>query len=166
MQATDARLLRDTAVPTAVVGVLAVVVSTVMVGLKGFTGSVIGAVIVFLFFGSSLVIISRVAAKAPMLLMNVALATYVGKLIVLAVFMIVFKHTTLFNFRAFGFTILAMTLVWLGAEARAVWQTKLFYVDTDLPTGLVKKAKPVTAFADSETESTAESEPSTLSGGR
>ena len=156
MQAQDARLLRQAAVPTAAAGVLAIVLCSVLVGVKGFVGALIGSIIVLLFFGVSIVVVSRVAHKAPMLLMNAALATYVGKLLVLAVFLIAFKHTTFFNFRAFGFTMAGLTLVWLAAETRAVLKTKLFYVDTDAaPTGLVTKPQPKVVESEAESEPTA-----------
>ena len=155
MQALDARLLRDAAVPTAAVGVGAVVLCSVLVGLKGFTGALIGTLIVLAFFSASILVISRVAQKQPQLLLGYAMLTYLGKILLLSLLFIAFKHTTLFHFRAFGFTMLALTLVWLAAETRAVLKTKIFYADPDaIPDGL----KPVA--------STAESEPTSARGGR
>jgi ATP synthase protein I len=154
MQAIDARLLRGAAVPTAVAGAIAVVLCSVLVGLKGFTGALIGSVIVLAFFSATILIISRVAQKQPELLLGYAMLTYLGKILVLAVLMIAFKHTTLFHFRAFGFTMLALTLVWLAAETRAVLKTKILYVDPDA----IGVSKPAPAPV-SKAESTAESEP-------
>jgi ATP synthase protein I len=163
MQALDARLLRDAAVPTAAVGAIAVVLCSVLVGVKGFTGALIGTAIVLAFFSASILVISRVAQKQPQLLLGYAMLTYLGKVLLLSILFIAFKHTTLFHFRAFGFTMLALTLVWLAAETRAVLKTKIFYADPDaIPEGLKPVSKP-TATA---VVSTAESEPTSARGGR
>jgi ATP synthase protein I len=160
MQAIDARLLRGAAVPTAAAGVIAVVLCSVLVGVKGFTGALIGSAIVLVFFSVTIVVISRVAEKQPQMLLGYAMLTYLGKVLLLAVLMIAFKHTTLFHFRAFGFTMLGLTLVWLAAETRAVLKTKIFYADpAAVPVGLKPVAKAVP-------ESTAESEPTSAHGGR
>ncbi len=166
MQALDARLLRGAAVPTAVAGAIAVVLCSVLVGLKGFTGALIGSVIVLAFFSATIIVLSRVAQKQPQLLLGYAMLTYLGKILLLGVLMIAFKHTTLFHFRAFGFTMLGLTLVWLAAETRAVLKTKIFYADPDaVPDGLKPVAKPAPAAAVTP-ESTAESEPTSARGGR
>jgi ATP synthase protein I len=160
MQAIDARLLRGAAVPTAVAGAIAVVLCTVLVGGKGLVGALLGSVIVLAFFSVTIVIISRVAQKQPQMLLGYAMLTYLGKILFLAVLMIAFKHTTLFHFRSFGFTMLGLTLVWLAAETRAVLKTKIFYADPSaIPDSL--KAKPA---APARPDSTAESEPSPLGG--
>ena len=158
MQAIDARLLRGAAVPTAVAGAIAVVLCTVLVGVKGFTGALIGTAIVLFFFSITIVVISRVAEKQPQMLLSYAMLTYLGKVLLLAVLMIAFKHTTLFHFRSFGFTILGLTLVWLAAETRAVLKTKIFYAD---PSAIPDSLKPA---APKRPESTAESEPSPIGG--
>jgi ATP synthase protein I len=165
MQALDARLLRGAAVPTAAAGAIAVVLCSVLVGLKGFTGALIGSVIVLAFFSASIIVISRVAQKQPQMLLGYAMLTYLGKILLLSVLFIAFKHTTLFHFRAFGFTMLGLTLVWLAAETRAVLKTKIFYADPDaIPDGLKPVAKPATTSV--SPESTAESEPTSARGGR
>jgi ATP synthase protein I len=166
MQALDARLLRGAAVPTAVAGAIAVVLCSVLLGLKGFTGALIGSVIVLAFFSATIIVLSRVAQKQPQMLFGYAMLTYLGKILVLAVLMIAFKHTTLFHFQAFGFTMLGLTLVWLAAETRAVLKTKIFYADPSaVPDGLKSVAKPAPAAAVTP-ESTAESEPTSARGGR
>ena len=92
------------------------------------------------------------------MLLGYAMVTYLGKIFFLAALMIAFKHTTLFHFRSFGFTMLGLTLVWLAAETRAVLKTKIFYAD---PSAIPDSLKPV---APARPDSTAESEPSPLGG--
>lgn len=158
MQAIDARLLRGAAVPTAAAGAIAVVLCAVLVGGKGLIGALLGSVIVLAFFSVTIVVISKVAQKQPEMLLGYAMLTYLGKVVFLAVLMIAFKHTTLFHFRSFGFTMLGLTLVWLAAETRAVLKTKIFYAD---PSAIPDSLKPA---APKRPESTAESEPSSVGG--
>ena len=110
MQAIDARLLRGAAVPTAVAGAIAVVLCAVLVGSKGLIGALLGSVIVLAFFSVTIVVISRVAQSQPQMLLGYAMLTYLGKIFFLAALMIAFKHTTLFHFRSFGFTMLGLTV--------------------------------------------------------
>jgi ATP synthase protein I len=65
--------------------------------------------------------------------MNVALATYLVKIVVLGVFMGIFKNTTLFNTKAFGLTVLACALVWVGFQVRAFLKLKMLYVEPEPP---------------------------------
>jgi len=167
MQAIDARLLRGAAVPTAVAGAVAVVLCSVLVGVKGFTGALLGSLIVLAFFSATIVVLSRVAQKQPQMLLGYAMLTYLGKILLLAVLMIIFKHTTIFHFRSFGFTMLGLTLVWLAAETRAVLKTKIFYADPDaIPDALKPVAAKSPVSATPTPESTAESEPTSARGGR
>ncbi|WP_344663260.1 hypothetical protein [Catenulispora subtropica] len=146
--------------PTAVAGAIAVVLCTVLVGGKGLIGALLGSVIVLAFFSVTIVVISRVAQTKPEMLLGYAMLTYLGKIVFLAVLMVAFKHTTLFHFRSFGFTMLGLTLVWLAAETRAVLKTKIFYAD---PSAMPDSLKLKTA-AQKRPESTAESEPTPLGG--
>ena len=65
---------------------------------------------------------------------------YTAQLLLLFVFMAAFKDTTLFNPKAFAFTLLAATIVWVAAQARAYMKAKILYVDPDS----VKAEKPET----------------------
>lgn len=164
MQATDARLLRGAAVPTAAAGAIAVLLCTVLVGAKGLIGALIGTAIVLAFFSATIIVVSKVAQKQPEMLFGYAMLTYLGKVIMLFGLLALFKHTTLFNFRAFGFTMLGLTMVWLAAETRAVLKAKILYVDPDAAAKPASAPKPAPV---GKTEDTAESEPSTTTrGGR
>lgn len=129
MQATDARLLRGAAVPTVAAGVVAVVVCSIVVGSKGLIGAVLGTALVIAFFSVSIIVVGRTARRQPEILMGVALLTYVVKLLFLAVLLIAFKHTTAFHAKAFAWTIVGCTVVWIAAELITFSKMKLLYVD-------------------------------------
>lgn len=128
---SDARTLLGTAVPTAVAGAIAAVISGVVAGGAGALGAVIATLIVVLFMGIGIVVLQRTAKSFPMLFQAMGLMLYTTQILVLFIFVAVFKDTTLFNPKAFAATIVALTLVWVAAQARAHMKAKIFYVDPD-----------------------------------
>ncbi|MBS2964882.1 hypothetical protein KGA66_17625 [Actinocrinis puniceicyclus] len=129
MQADDVRALRQSAVPTAVVAVACAAVAGAVVGGKGALGAALALLMVTLFFMISTVVVGRAARLGPQSMMVTALATYLVKIIVLAVVTAQFRDTTLFNGRAFGFTAIACVLCWSGFQVRAWMKAKTFYVE-------------------------------------
>ncbi|MEF9885414.1 hypothetical protein [Streptomyces sp. P9-A4] len=129
MPSNDARILLHTAVPTAVVGVLATVISGVIAGGKGAVGAVVGTLVVILFMGIGQVVLQRTAKSLPHLFQAMGLMLYTAQLLVLFIFLALLKNTTLFDFKAFAFTLLATTVVWVAAQARAYMKAKITYID-------------------------------------
>ncbi|AXG80297.1 hypothetical protein [Streptomyces paludis] len=131
MPSNDARTLLHTAVPTAAVGAVAAVVSAVAAAGKGALGAVVGTVVVIVFMGVGLVVLERVAKSMPHMFQSMGLLVYMTQLLVLFVFMAAIKNTTLFNPKAFAFTLVATALVWIAAQARANVTSKTLYVEPD-----------------------------------
>jgi ATP synthase protein I len=129
MQAEDVRALRQSAVPTAVVGVLCAVVSALTAGSKGVLGAALALLTVTLFFTISTVVLSRAARVSPQTMMATALATYLVKILILAVLTAQFKDTTLFNGRAFGLTAIVCVLCWSATQVYTWMKAKTFYVE-------------------------------------
>ncbi|MFD9476095.1 MULTISPECIES: hypothetical protein [Streptomyces] len=131
MLSDDARTLLHTAVPTAAVGVVAAIVSGVVAGGKGAIGAIAATVVVILFMGIGFVILQRTARSLPHLFQMMGLALYTTQILLLFVFVAVFKNTTLFNPRAFAITIVAATLAWIAAQTRAHMKAKILYVEPE-----------------------------------
>ncbi|MFB7460319.1 hypothetical protein [Streptomyces sp. NPDC056188] len=131
MPSNDARILAEAAVPTAAAGAVAAVISGVVAGGKGAIGAVVATVIAILFMGIGLYVLQRTAKSLPHLFQAMGLMLYATQILLLFVFLAVFKHTTLFNPRAFAFTLLAATLVWIAAQTRAHMKSKILYVEPD-----------------------------------
>jgi len=131
MPSNDARTLLHTAVPAAATGVVAVVVSAVVAGGKGALGAVVGAVVAILFMGIGLVVLQKTAKSYPQLFQAMGLLLYTAQLLLLLVFVAVFKDTSLFNPRTFAISLVAATVVWIAAQARAYMKAKILYVDPD-----------------------------------
>ncbi|MFF4120276.1 hypothetical protein [Streptomyces sp. NPDC001714] len=131
MPSNDARNLAQAAVPTAAVGVLAAVVSGVVAGGKGAIGALVATVIVILFMGIGLYVLQRTAKSYPQLFQMMGLMLYAAQLLLLIIFMAVFKNTTLFNPRAFAIVLVVATLTWITAQTRAHMKAKILYVEPD-----------------------------------
>ncbi|WP_369146537.1 hypothetical protein [Streptomyces sp. R44] len=129
MPSNDARILLHTAVPTAAVGAIATVISGVVAGGKGALGAVVGTLVVILFMGIGQLVLQRTAKSLPHLFQAMGLMLYTAQLLVLFIFLALLKNTTLFDFKAFAFTLLATTVVWVAAQARAYMKAKITYID-------------------------------------
>ncbi|MEU6216948.1 hypothetical protein ABZ845_05410 [Streptomyces sp. NPDC047022] len=131
MPSNDVRNLLQTAVPSAAVGVLAVAVSGVVAGGKGALGAAVGAALAILFMGIGLYVLQWTAKTLPHLFQAMGLMLYVAQLLLLLIFVGLFKGTSLFNPKSFAAALVIATVVWMAAQARAHMKAKLFYVDPD-----------------------------------
>ncbi|MBB4982995.1 MULTISPECIES: hypothetical protein [Streptomyces] len=129
MPSSDARLLLSAVVPTAAVGVIATVISGVVAGGKGALGAGIGTLVVLIFMGTGLFVLQRTAKSLPQLFTAMGMMLYAAQLLLLFALLALFKKTTLFDFKAFAFSLIAATVVWAAAQARAHMKAKTFYVD-------------------------------------
>lgn len=129
MQADDVRALRQSAVPTAAVGVLCAVVAGLAAGGKGVLGAVLALAVVTLFFLISTVVVGRAARVSPQAMMIAALATFFAKILILAVMTAQLRDTTAFNGRAFGLTAIVCVVSWSAAQVRTWMKAKVFYVE-------------------------------------
>ncbi|MBN0047750.1 hypothetical protein JS756_27300 [Streptomyces actuosus] len=131
MPSKDARNLAQCAVPTAAAGVVAVAVSGAVAGGKGALGAAVGALLAILFMGIGLYVLQWTAKTLPQMFQAMGLMLYVAQLLLLLIFVAVFKDTSLFNAKAFAVSLVVATVVWMAAQARAHMKAKLFYVDPD-----------------------------------
>jgi ATP synthase protein I len=129
MQAEDVRALRQSAVPTAMAGAVCIIVGAIVAGGKGALGAALALLVVGLFFSISFYAVNRAAKVNPSLMMGVALGTYMVKIVVLAVLVATFSDTTLFAGRVFGFSAIALVLVWTGMQVRTMMTSKMLYVE-------------------------------------
>jgi ATP synthase protein I len=131
MPSNDVRNLLQTAVPTAAVGVIAVAVSGVVAGGKGALGAAVGVLLAILFMGIGLYALQWTAKTLPHLFQAMGLMLYVAQLLLLLIFVGLFKNTSLFNAKAFALALVVSTVVWMAAQARAHIKAKMFYVEPD-----------------------------------
>jgi len=123
MLANYAQIVRRSVLTTAAVGVVMIILSVVLSGIKGLLGAVLGVALVAVFFGISVLAVGRAARRGPQAMMITALTTYVAKILLLLFFVVRFAGTTAFSSRLFGLTALACILAWSASQV--VWSMRL-----------------------------------------
>lgn len=98
---------------------------------EGAIGAAVGTLIVILFMGIGLYVLQRTAKSLPHLFQAMGLMLFAAQILLLFIFLAAFKHTTLFNPKAFAFTLLAGTIVWTVAQTRAHMKAKILYVEPE-----------------------------------
>lgn len=130
MPSHDARIIRGAAIPTAVAGVVAIAISTAVVGSKGLIGALFATLLVMAFFSFGQVMLDRLTRNNPQILMAAALLVYTTQILLVAIVLAVFKNTSLFDTKVFGFTLLGCALIWTAGQVRGALKAKTFYVET------------------------------------
>ena len=125
------RVLKRSAVFTVAAAAVMVVLSTVLGGTKGLIGALLGVALVTIFFGISVVAVSRAARVSPQAMMITAIGTFILKIVVLAFLVARFAGTTAFNSKLFGFTAIVCILAWSIGQAVATARMKVLYVEPD-----------------------------------
>ncbi|GAB1820681.1 hypothetical protein [Herbidospora sp. RD11066] len=131
MQANDVRVLKGAAVPTVAVGLIAAIVAAVLAGFEGALGSVIGLALVAVFFTVGLLVVTWAGRISPTIMFAAAVLSYVVKVIAIMITLRAFETTTVFNPKAFAWSVIVLTVVWTFGEMRGFMKLKLLYVEPD-----------------------------------
>jgi ATP synthase protein I len=131
MQANDVRVLKGAAVPTLVVGLVAVIIAAILTGSTGALGAAVGVILVAAFFTVGLVVVSWAGRISPMAMMAAAVLGYVVKVLAIMAALNAFDGTTAFNSRVFALATILCTLTWTVGEMRGFMKLKLLYVEPD-----------------------------------
>ncbi len=129
MQAHDARILRGAAIPTAVVAAVVALVAAVVSGADGLVGALVGGAVVIAFFAAGWITLARLGRNNPMMLLPIALGTYLVQLIVVGVFIVLVKDVSALDTRALGWSVIVCTLAWMIFQLRAFSREKMLYVE-------------------------------------
>jgi ATP synthase protein I len=131
MLASYGPIVRRSALLAGAAGAIMIALSGILGGAKGLLGGVLGVALVALFFAISIFAVGRAARVSPQAMMITALATYIGKILVLLILVARFGETTAFNGRLFGLTALVCILAWTGAQVLWALRLKVPYVEPD-----------------------------------
>ena len=129
MPSIDGLVLRRAGLVTLVVGIIATAIGWGMRGSQGLIAGAFATAIVLVFFSAGQFILGAVLRSNPAIALNVALLTYLVKVGILFILIIVFADTTLFDRKVFGATIVACTIAWTAAEMWVFATTKVLYVE-------------------------------------
>ncbi|MFB7663012.1 hypothetical protein ACFC1R_03575 [Kitasatospora sp. NPDC056138] len=100
-------------------------------GSKGLIGALFATALVLAFFAFGQVALDRLTRNNPQMLMAGAMLVYTTQILLVGIVLVVFKHTTLFDTKVFGFTLLGCALIWTGFQVRAGMKAKIYYVHID-----------------------------------
>jgi ATP synthase protein I len=141
MQSSDARILRGAAIPTGLVGLAAILLSLLIAGPKGGLGAASGSLIVIAFFAVSVLAVSYASKISPQTMMLAAVLSYTVKLLGLMLLLAALDDVAMWNSKAFAWTVIVLTLTWIGAEIRVFTKVKMLYVDpADAPENQVDRS--------------------------
>lgn len=131
MLGSFAVILRRSAVITAPVAVMMIVLSAILGGGKGLLGAVLGVALVAAFFGISTFAVGQAARYGPRAMMVTALTTYIVKIVALLFLVTRYSDTTAFNGKLFGLTAIVCILVWTTVQVMVSARLKVPYVEPD-----------------------------------
>ena len=131
MSAYYAVILRRSALLTAPVALLMIVLGAVLGGSKGLLGAVLGVGLVIAFFGISVLVVSRAARVSPQAMMAAAVGTFLVKILVLIILLGTFQNWTAFNDKIFGLTVIVCVIAYSAAQMVSSMRLKMPYVEPD-----------------------------------
>lgn len=127
-QSSENAMLKGALLPTVIVGVICIAIFSVVKGLHGFYGALVGQVVVVIFFLVHL-LISRLSRNLePMATMALAMFSYFAKVMVMGAFLLIltkFTSREVIDRTAFGLTALILTAAWLGGEIKSYLSLKI-----------------------------------------
>lgn len=110
-------------------GGAALALGGVLRGTPGLVGALIG-VLLGLAAGLLTTLVMRGTARtSPAGVMIGAMTSLAGKILLLMLFLVAFRGTTLFDNRVFGFTLMAVTLGWIAGEVIGFVRAKVPVLD-------------------------------------
>ena len=119
-------MLRGALLPSVLAGLLTVVVLVAVRGVDALAGALIGLVVAVAFFASGMFLLSRLVRSAsPHAFFAVAMAVYLGQVIVLLLVIIAFKDAAWVDGTALGVVALVVTIVWQGAAMVALRRARV-----------------------------------------
>lgn len=123
----EAQLLRGALVPTFIVGIISIGISTFVKGSSGFFGALLAQAIVLIYFLVH-IFISKISRNLdPMSTMALAMFSYFAKFLLLGAFLwALTKYTSrsTIDRTSFGVSAIALTFAWLGGEIASYLKLK------------------------------------------
>jgi hypothetical protein len=127
-KSNESLLLRGAFVPTLIVSLVAIAVSTVVQGSSGLWGALLAQFVVIIFFVIHIAVSRMTRNLDPISTMAMAMFSYFAKLFALgALLWAIAKYTdrATINRTAFGVTAVALTIAWLWGEIASYMKLRL-----------------------------------------
>ena len=127
-KSNESLLLRGAFVPTFIVSIVAIAISSIVKGLSGFWGALLAQFVVIIFFVIHIAVSRMTRNLDPISTMAMAMFSYFAKLFALgALLWAIAKYTDResINRIAFGATSVALTVAWLWGEIASYMKLRL-----------------------------------------
>ena len=127
-QSYEMQLLRGAVEPTAITGLISIIVSALFAGMPGFYGALLAQFIVVIFFAVTLGVSKLSKDLDPLSTMGLALFSYTTKLLFVGLFLWAITNFTerdTFNRTSFGVAAILLTLSWLGGEIASYMKLRI-----------------------------------------
>lgn len=137
-QSNEMHLLRGAFKPTAIAGLISVIVSAFFAGLPGLYGALLAQFIVVIFFAVTLGVSKISKDLDPLSTMGLALFSYTTKLLFVGLFLWAITNFTereSINRTSFGVAAILLTLSWLGGEIASYMKLRIHLPLPDSSTG-------------------------------
>jgi FtsH-binding integral membrane protein len=137
----EAQLLKGAVKPTAITGLISVIVSAIFAGLPGLYGALLAQFIVVIFFAVTLGVSKISKDLDPLSTMGLALFSYTTKLLFVGLFLWAITNFTereTINRTSFGIAAIVLTLSWLGGEIASYMKLR---IHLPLPDSATSKEK-------------------------
>jgi fructose-specific phosphotransferase system IIC component len=125
---TERALLRGAVIPTFVVGLISIALSTWLKGSAGLVGALLAQFVVVIFFAANIGAARLSRDLDPVMAMSIAMFSYMAKVLLLGVFLwliTTFVSADTCDRKAFALSAVAATFAWLGGEIKAYLGLKL-----------------------------------------
>ena len=127
-QSNEMQLLKGAVKPTAITGLISVIVSAIISGMPGFYGAFLAQFIVVIFFAATLGVSKISKDLDPLSTMGLALFSYTTKLLFVGLFLWAITNFTereTINRTSFGIAAILLTLSWLGGEIASYMKLRI-----------------------------------------
>jgi ATP synthase protein I len=118
-------MLRYALWPAIAVVVAGITVGTLVAGIEGTLGALVGGIVAFGSSFATLWLMRKTSALDPMLVMAAAIGGFIGKMLILLVVMMVLRDVSVLHTESLAFTMLGVVLVWAAMDAVAFRRTKI-----------------------------------------
>jgi hypothetical protein len=125
---TERALLRGAVIPTLIVALISISLSTWIKGSAGLVGSLLAQFVVIIFFATNIGTARLTRDLDPVMTMSIAMFSYMAKVLLLGAFLFLvttFISEAACDRKAFALSALAATFAWLGGEIKAYLGLKL-----------------------------------------
>lgn len=125
---TERALLRGAVIPTVVIALISIALSTWLKGSAGLVGALLAQLVVVIFFATNIGTARLTRDLDPVMTMSIAMFSYMAKVIMLGVFLFLittFVPESSCDRKAFALSAVAATFAWLGGEIKAYLGLKL-----------------------------------------